>query len=76
MLIRYGYELSFECATPTLMVCLLDAHEDRAHHIVFEFRLQDMARQWIFDLSGHIRQSGPQIHGTRGFTDDSPRFHY
>ncbi len=36
MLIRYGYELSFECAAPTLMVCLLDAHEDRAHHIVYD----------------------------------------
>ncbi len=36
MLIRYGYELSFECASPTLMVCLLDAHEDRAHHIVYD----------------------------------------
>ncbi len=36
MLIRYGYELAFECPRPTLMVCLLDAHEDRAHHIVYD----------------------------------------
>ncbi|WP_020177128.1 transglutaminase-like domain-containing protein [Methyloferula stellata] len=36
MLIRYGYELSFECPAPTLMVCLLDAHEDRAHHVVHD----------------------------------------
>jgi transglutaminase-like putative cysteine protease len=36
MLIRYGYELTFECTAPTLMVCLLDAHEDRARHIVYD----------------------------------------
>ncbi len=36
MLIRYGYELSFECAAPTLMLCLLDAHEDLAHHMVYD----------------------------------------
>jgi transglutaminase-like putative cysteine protease len=36
MLIRYGYELSFECFAPTLMLGLLDAHEDRAHHIVYD----------------------------------------
>jgi len=35
MLIRYGYELTFECTQPTLMLCLLDAHEDRAHEIVY-----------------------------------------
>jgi transglutaminase-like putative cysteine protease len=35
MLIRYGYELKFECAQPTLMLCLLDAHEDRAHEIIY-----------------------------------------
>jgi transglutaminase-like putative cysteine protease len=36
MLIRYGYELAFECATPTLMVSLLDAHEDRSQHILYD----------------------------------------
>jgi len=36
MLIRYGYELSFSCATPTLMLCLLDAHEDRSHEIIYD----------------------------------------
>jgi hypothetical protein len=30
MLIRFGYELTFNCAEPTLMVCLLDAHRDHA----------------------------------------------
>ncbi|MEJ0096337.1 MAG: transglutaminase family protein [Methylocella sp.] len=28
MLIRHGYELTFSCSQPTLMVCLLDAHRD------------------------------------------------
>ena len=36
MLIRFGYELTFNCAKPTLMVCLLDAHHDHAQSIRFE----------------------------------------
>ena len=36
MLIRFGYELAFDCAQPTLMVCLLDAHSDHAQNIRFE----------------------------------------
>ncbi|MCI0598179.1 MAG: transglutaminase family protein [Beijerinckiaceae bacterium] len=36
MLIRFGYELTFNCAQPTLMVCLLDAHRDHAKNIRFE----------------------------------------
>ena len=36
MLIRYGYELTFNCAEPALMVCLLDAHRDQAHNIRYE----------------------------------------
>jgi transglutaminase-like putative cysteine protease len=36
MLIRYGYELTFECDQPTLMVCLLDAHEDNTHRVVYD----------------------------------------
>jgi len=40
MLIRYGYELAFECGAPTLMVCLLDAHEDRLQHIVYDSGFQ------------------------------------
>ncbi len=36
MLIRFGYELTFNCVTPTLMVCLLDAHQDHAPNIRFE----------------------------------------
>ncbi|HUI20180.1 MAG TPA: transglutaminase family protein [Methylocella sp.] len=36
MLIRFGYELTFACAQPTLMVCLLDAHRDHAQNIKFK----------------------------------------
>ena len=36
MLIRFGYELTFNCAEPTFMVCLLDAHRDHARNIRFE----------------------------------------
>ena len=36
MLIRFGYELTFNCAEPTLMVCLLDAHRDHARNVRFE----------------------------------------
>ena len=30
MLIRYGYEMTFECPNPTPMVCQLDVHPSRA----------------------------------------------
>jgi transglutaminase-like putative cysteine protease len=36
MLIRYGYEMTFNCAEPGLMVCLLDAHRDSARNIRYE----------------------------------------
>jgi transglutaminase-like putative cysteine protease len=36
MLIRYGYELTFNCAEPALIVCLLDAHRDQAQNIRYE----------------------------------------
>ena len=36
MLIRFGYELTLNCAEPTLTVCLLDAHRDHAPNIRFE----------------------------------------
>jgi transglutaminase-like putative cysteine protease len=36
MLIRFGYELTFTCAEPALMVCLLDAHRDRVQNIRYE----------------------------------------
>jgi transglutaminase-like putative cysteine protease len=36
MLIRYGYELEFKFAQPTLMVCLLDAHPERSQHIRYQ----------------------------------------
>ena len=36
MLIRYGYELTFSCPQPTLIVCLLDAHRDRSQELRYE----------------------------------------
>lgn len=36
MLIRFGYELTFNCASPTFMLCILDAHRDHAKDIRFE----------------------------------------
>jgi transglutaminase-like putative cysteine protease len=36
MLIRYGYELTFNCPQPTLMVCLLDAHRERSQELRYE----------------------------------------
>ncbi|ACB97359.1 transglutaminase-like domain-containing protein [Beijerinckia indica] len=36
MLIRYGYELTLNCQQPTFMLCMLDAHRERAHHIRYE----------------------------------------
>ena len=36
MLIEFGYGLTFNCAQPSLMVCLLDAHHDHAQNIRFE----------------------------------------
>jgi len=36
MLIRYGYELTFHCPQPTMMVCLLDAHRERSQELCYE----------------------------------------
>ncbi len=36
MLIRYGYELAFNCAQPTLMVCLLDSHPEYDNRIRYK----------------------------------------
>jgi transglutaminase-like putative cysteine protease len=36
MLIRYGYELTFSCAQPSMMVCLLDAHPERSQQLCYE----------------------------------------
>jgi transglutaminase-like putative cysteine protease len=36
MLIRYGYELTFSCAQPTMRVCLLDAHPERSQRLCYE----------------------------------------
>ncbi len=36
MLIRYGYEIAFNCAQETPIVCLLDIHPERAHDVKSE----------------------------------------
>jgi transglutaminase-like putative cysteine protease len=36
MLIRFGYELAFECPRPTSMMCFLDAHPDCAQGSCYE----------------------------------------
>jgi hypothetical protein len=36
MLIKYGYELTFNCLQPTMMVCLLDAHRERSQELRYE----------------------------------------
>ena len=36
MLIRYGYELAFNCAQPTLMVCLLDSNPEYDYRIRYK----------------------------------------
>jgi hypothetical protein len=36
MLIRYGYELTFNCPQPAMMVCLLDAHCERSQELRYE----------------------------------------
>src|ERR1700756_4361944 len=36
MLIRFGYELTFNCGRPALMLCLLDAHPDQRKNVRFE----------------------------------------
>jgi hypothetical protein len=36
MLIRYGYELTFNCPQPAMMVCLLDAHRERSQELRYE----------------------------------------
>jgi len=36
MLIRFGYELAFECPQPTMMICFLDAHGDNASGLCYE----------------------------------------
>jgi transglutaminase-like putative cysteine protease len=36
MLIKYGYELTFNCPQPTMVVCLLDAHRERSQELHYE----------------------------------------
>jgi transglutaminase-like putative cysteine protease len=60
MLIRYGYELTFNCAEPALMVCLLDAHRDQARNIRYETPLETtpaISTETYLDTFGnHVRR--------------------
>jgi transglutaminase-like putative cysteine protease len=39
MLLRFGYELTFACPQPTLMMCRLDAHDESAQGVCYEVPL-------------------------------------
>jgi transglutaminase-like putative cysteine protease len=39
MLIRYGFELGFSFAQPTMMMCLLNEHPERSQHIRYQTKL-------------------------------------
>ena len=60
MLIRYGYELTFNCAEPALMVCLLDAHCDQARKIRYETQFETapaISTETYLDTFGnHVRR--------------------
>ena len=76
MLIRFGYELTFGCATPTLMVCLLDAHRDHAPHIRFETPFETTpaisSEVYLDTFGNHVRR----FIAPAGRSDDLPRCHY
>ena len=54
MLIKFGYELTFTCAEPALMVCLLDAHRDRAQNIRYETPFETTRRLRRRLISTHL----------------------
>jgi transglutaminase-like putative cysteine protease len=60
MLIRYGYELTFNCAEPALMVCLLDAHRDQAQNIRYETPFETTPAistgTYLDTFSNHVRR--------------------
>src|ERR1700730_1862842 len=60
MLIRYDYELTFNCAEPALMVCLLDAHRDQAQNIRYETPFETTAaistETYLDTFGNHVRR--------------------
>jgi transglutaminase-like putative cysteine protease len=60
MLIRYGYELTFNCAEPALMVSLLDAHRDQAQNIRYETPFETTPAistgTYLDTFSNHVRR--------------------
>ncbi|ACK50518.1 transglutaminase domain protein [Methylocella silvestris BL2] len=56
MLIRYGYDLVFQCFQPTLMVCLLDSHQEYDYRVRFKspfFTTPSIATQTYYDTFGN-----------------------
>jgi transglutaminase-like putative cysteine protease len=60
MFIRYGYELTFNCAEPALMVCLLDAHRDQAQNIRYETPFETTpaisTETYLDSFGNHVRR--------------------
>ena len=63
MLIRYGYELTFNCPQPTLMVCLLDAHRERSQELRYEIPTTTSSDNSDNNLSRYIWQYRAEVHG-------------
>jgi transglutaminase-like putative cysteine protease len=59
MLIRYGYELTFSCAQPTMMVCLLDAHPECSQNLRYQVpptTTPYVSTTTYFDIYGNLVQ--------------------
>ena len=63
MLIRYGYELTFNCPQPTMMVCLLDAHRERSQEAPLRNPDDDDSDDSDNNLSRYIWQYRAEVHG-------------
>ena len=81
MLIRFGYELTFGCTAPALMVCLLDAHRDHAPNIRFETPFETTpaisSEVYLDTFGNHVRRfiapAGDLTIGRDAIIDDSGR---
>jgi hypothetical protein len=64
MLIRYGYELTFSCLQPTLMVCLLDAHHERSQELRYEIStttIPTIPTRTYLDIFGNTVRSNSKL---------------
>jgi transglutaminase-like putative cysteine protease len=81
MLIRFGYELTFSCPQPTMMVCFLDAHPERSQHVRYEippFTTPSVPRTTFFDVYGNqvqrfVAPAGDLTITSDGVIEDSGR---